>query len=93
MGLEKIALSDIDEALVTRLVADGTFKSVEEVVHAALRLLAREQKSLAELREAIDRGDADYAAGRFKTYGPGELAAEIIALRGTPLRRKSSAPQ
>ena len=93
MGLEKIALSEIDEALVTRLVADGTFKSVEEVVHATLRLLAHEQKSLAELREAIDEGDTDIAAGRSKVYGPGELAAEIKAMRGLPLRRKSTNAQ
>jgi antitoxin ParD1/3/4 len=77
MGLEKIALSEIDEALVTRLVAEGTFNSVEEAVHAALRLLAHQQKNLAELRAMIDEGDADIAAGRSRVYKKGELAAEI----------------
>lgn len=68
MGLEKIVLTDVDESLIAKLIADGKFKSVEEVVHPVLALLAREQNSLTELREAIERGDADYAAGRYKTY-------------------------
>jgi antitoxin ParD1/3/4 len=88
MGLENISLSPIDEALITRLIEQGEFKSSQEVIHAALRLLEHEQKQLAELRAMIDEGDADIAAGRYKTYAPGELAAEIKAMRGLPLRRK-----
>ena len=82
-----ISLSDDDKAFIEAEVAQGSFRSPAEVVHAGLLLLQRERQRLRlkELRALIAEGEADLEAGRFKDYGHGELAAEIRAMRHHPL--------
>ena len=51
-------------------------------------------RKLAELRALIAKGDKAFGEGRYKVYGPGELAAEIRAsraLRSPPSARAITA--
>ena len=50
------------------------------MVRAGLRLLEQEQLKLKALRQAIAEGDADLAAGRFKSYKAGDLVRELQGL-------------
>jgi hypothetical protein len=46
-------------------------------VRAGLRLLEQEQLRLKALRQAIAQGDADFAAGRSRSYQPGNQFNEM----------------
>lgn len=72
-----VALTDKDDRFIAEQVASGEYGNASEVVRAGLRLLEQEQMKLKALRQAIAKGDADFAVGRAKTYKPGELSAEM----------------
>jgi antitoxin ParD1/3/4 len=54
------------ERYVREKVASGEYRSADEVIADALNLLDREQQ-MAELREAIEEGIAEFEAGRNTT--------------------------
>jgi antitoxin ParD1/3/4 len=72
-----VALTDKDDRFIAEQIATGEYGNASEVVRAGLRLLEQEQLKLKALRQAISKGDADFAAGRAKTYKAGELANEM----------------
>ena len=72
-----VALTAKDDRFIAEQVASGEYGNASEVVRAGLRLLEQEQLKLTALRQAIAKGDADFAADRSKTYQAGELAAEL----------------
>jgi antitoxin ParD1/3/4 len=80
-----VALTDKDDRFIAEQIESGEYGNASEVVRAGLRLLEQEQLKLKALRQAIDKGDADFTAGRSKAYKSGELANE---LRGTIPRPK-----
>jgi antitoxin ParD1/3/4 len=64
-------------------VAAGTFSSVEDAVRFAIddlmSTMSEDPTELNGLRQLIDEGDADIAAGRVHRYAnAGELTADII---------------
>jgi antitoxin ParD1/3/4 len=63
------------EALVRQKVETGSYRTTDEVIEAALRLLD-EQDRLTRLRAAIAVGDAQLARGEGIPYTP-ELMDEI----------------
>lgn len=72
-----VALTDRDDRFIADQIAAGEYGNVSEVVRAGLRLLEQEQLRLKALRQAIAQGDADFAAGRSKSYQSGELFKDI----------------
>lgn len=72
-----VALTAKDDRFIAEQVASGEYGNASEVMRAGLRLLEQEQLKLKALRQAIAKGDTDFAAGRSKTYKAGELAAEL----------------
>jgi putative addiction module CopG family antidote len=72
------------DAIVEQLLADGHYRSADEVVRAGLQLLqASEPESeadLEELRRLIAQADAEIAAGRVYRYASAEeFMAGIVA--------------
>jgi|HubBroStandDraft_5_1064220.scaffolds.fasta_scaffold30344_4 antitoxin ParD1/3/4 len=55
------------ESTVAKLVAKGRYNSRSEVIREGVRLVEEREKRLAELDAALDRGQADIAAGRFSS--------------------------
>jgi len=72
-----VALTERDSRFIAGQIAKGEYGNASEVVRAGLRLLEKEQLRLEALRAAITVGDADLAAGRFKSYKTGDLAREM----------------
>lgn len=72
-----VALTERDDRFIADQIASGEYGNVSEVVRAGLRLLEQEQLRLKALRQAIAQGDADFAAGRSRSYQPGDLFNEM----------------
>ena len=84
-----ISLTAKDDAFIAGQVDSGEYGNASEVVRAGLRLLEQEQLKLAALRQAIDEGDRDAAAGRATAYERGQLAERLKArLEAKPLPRR-----
>jgi antitoxin ParD1/3/4 len=85
-----ISLTAKDDAFIAGQVESGEYGNASEVVRAGLRLLEQEQLKLASLRQAIDDGDRDAAAGRTTGYGRGRLAERLkkrLEAKPPPRRR------
>jgi len=68
------------DEIIARQVAKGHFANPDDVVRAGVQLLAENEAELAHLRELIDEGDGDIAAGRVHRYATaGDLANDIVA--------------
>jgi antitoxin ParD1/3/4 len=69
---------------VEQNVASGLFQNASEVVRAALRLLARQQREdelkLEALRRAVATGLDDMEQGRFASVDPGGLGTFLAGL-------------
>lgn len=67
----------------------GRFRSVDDVIAEAVRLMAEQESTLDESRARIDEGAADIEAGR--TYSPDEAKAKLATVdprvRGWPADR------
>ena len=72
-----VSLTDRDDRFISDQVASGEYGNASEVVRAGLRLLEQEKLKLKALRQAIAEGDADVAAGRFRSYKAGDLVREM----------------
>ena len=72
-----IVINDSTAQLIRDRIAFGQNTDIADVVHEALTQLATADRELAELREAVALGDADFAAGRYTRYTP-ELLDEIF---------------
>ena len=53
---KSISLSAHSETILRRALANGRFKSADEVVSAALQLLDDEERKIAALNNAIEEG-------------------------------------
>lgn len=87
-----LALSDEIQAIVDDEVASGRYRSREEVLEAAVRMLLERNRKLDDLRADIQEGLDDLAAGNFVSLsGPEAKHAffEDIKARG---RRKLGIP-
>jgi antitoxin ParD1/3/4 len=75
-----VSLTPELENWIEKLVKSGMYQSSSEVIRAALRMLYKTE-SLSEahlegIREAVTRGQADIAAGRF-VENHGQLLSEV----------------
>ena len=72
MPTRNVVLSDRQAALVARLVESGRYQNASEVMRAGLRLVERQETEeeirLEAMREAVDAGIADIAAGRYRVF-------------------------
>ncbi len=79
----QIELTPTLERLIAEKVESGFYRDAGEVVREALRLLERldrgDPEKLAELREEIQRGLDDYAAGRFTVVNDEAELAQFFA--------------
>lgn len=70
---------EADEIIASQ-VAKGHFATADDVVRASVQLLAENESELAHVRELIDAGDGDIAAGRIHHYASADdLTADIVA--------------
>ena len=75
-----LGLSPALEALVHEKVASGEYRSEDEVIPDALRLLNRRDKvKLDVLLAVLDAGDADIEQGRFTEFSSDEELEAFIA--------------
>lgn len=69
MATRNVVLSQHQHDLVESLVRSGRYQNASEVLREGLRLLERQELQeaarLAALREAVEQGWSDLAAGRF----------------------------
>lgn len=91
MPTRNVVLTDHQASLVERLVTNGHYQNVSEVLQEALRLVeqreAEDASRLEALRFAANVGIADIDAGRFRTFDTSEsmrvhlksIAAKAIA--------------
>ncbi|WP_426239781.1 type II toxin-antitoxin system ParD family antitoxin [Pararhizobium sp. DWP1-1-3] len=73
--MSDIQLSDEDRAFIEERVRSGPYKTVNDVVHAGLRSLQRDE---ATLKSLIQEGLDDIAAGRFYEFGEEDDLTEFI---------------
>lgn len=80
---------EADEIIASQ-VAQGHFATADEAVRAGVQLLVDNEAELANLRELIDEGDRDIAAGRVHRYAnAGDLTADIFCPRRSPIEEKT----
>ncbi|MDE1159178.1 MAG: type II toxin-antitoxin system ParD family antitoxin [Neorhizobium sp.] len=76
--MTEIHLSDEHRAFIEEQVKDGTYENAGDVVSDALRLLSSEKRKFAELRQLLQEGLDDVAAGRVHSYNSAEeMLADI----------------
>ncbi|MGH9942444.1 MAG: type II toxin-antitoxin system ParD family antitoxin [Pyrinomonadaceae bacterium] len=63
-----ITLTNELEELMKEKVKSGSYKSVDEVINAGLRLLKAREEGMDALRREIMRGAEDIRQGRFSVY-------------------------
>ncbi|MCY4549782.1 MAG: type II toxin-antitoxin system ParD family antitoxin [Defluviicoccus sp.] len=83
MPTRNVVLSDHQASLIARLVGSGRYQNASEVMRAGLRLIERheaeEEIRLKAMREAVDEGIADIAAGRYRTFETPEALRDGLA--------------
>jgi antitoxin ParD1/3/4 len=73
MATRNVVLTDRQEALIERLVAEGRYQNASEVLRAGLRLLEDDEAEWAAIRAGIEQGLAQARKGEFAP-GTGEEA-------------------
>jgi antitoxin ParD1/3/4 len=73
-----IQLSEEDRAFIEERVRSGPYKNMNDVVHAGLRSLQRNEVALKQL---IQEGEDDIAAGHFYEFGEDDDLTEFIIAR------------
>lgn len=76
MPTRNVVLSDRQAALIAKLVESGRYQNASEVMRAGLRLIERQEAEeeirLQAMREAVEVGIADIAAGRYRAFDTAE---------------------
>jgi antitoxin ParD1/3/4 len=73
MATRNVVLTDQQEALIERLVAEGRYRNADEVLRAGLRLLEEDEADWAATLAGIEEGLAQARRGEFAP-GTGEEA-------------------
>ena len=94
MPTRNVVLTNRQADLVTRLVDSGRYQNASEVIREGLRLIERQQiedgTRLKAMRDAVDVGVADIAAGRFRAFDTaGSLHDHLSAVAGEALADRS----
>lgn len=76
------------EELIETQVRSGLYRDATEVIRAGLEALQREHDLAAELDAELEKGFADFEAGRFKRFSSvDDLRSEVesrVKARATP---------
>jgi antitoxin ParD1/3/4 len=79
-----VVITEHQQELIESLVESGRFQNASEVLRDGLRLVeqreARDAAKLKALREAVDKGWADVAAGRYIDVADEDLDDYIAGL-------------
>ena len=85
MATRNVVLSQHQHRLVESLVESGRYQNASEVLREGLRLLERQEAEdaarLAVLRDAVDEGWSQLAAGRFDDVADEDLDDFLGQLR------------
>lgn len=77
MVTRNVVLTQHQHEMVASLVESGRYQNASEVLREGLRLLeqreARDSATLVALREAVDKGWADVASGRYDDIADADL--------------------
>ncbi|MCY3981151.1 MAG: type II toxin-antitoxin system ParD family antitoxin [Alphaproteobacteria bacterium] len=83
MPTRNVVLTDRQADFVTRLVDSGRYQNASEVIREGLRLVERRETlddlRLKGMREAVDTGITDIAAGRFQAFDTTELLHDRLS--------------
>ena len=84
MPTRNVVITEHQQELIESLVESGRFQNASEVLRDGLRLVEqredRDAAKLKALREAVDKGWADVAAGRYIDVADEDLDAYIAGL-------------
>jgi antitoxin ParD1/3/4 len=81
MATRNVVLTDRQEALIERLVAEGRYQNASEVLRAGLRLLEDDEAELEAIRTQIAHSLAQAERGEF-AEGTGEEAMRRAFAKG-----------
>jgi antitoxin ParD1/3/4 len=88
-------LTEQQSVLIERLVNSGRYQNASEVLRDGLRLVAQRESEdvarLVALREAASVGVADFADGRYRSFGDGEALRKHLAARAEAILGHSAA--
>ena len=91
MPTRNVVITRQQSDLIDRLVKEGRYQNASEVLRDGLRLVEDEEGKLKALREAIDTGLADSAAGRYRAFNSDEeLDAFVKAQIAKGFKERSS---
>ena len=83
MPTRNVVLSDHQASLIARLVGSGRYQNASEVMREGLRLVERreaeEEIRLKAMRDAVDAGISDIAAGRYRTFDTTEALRQGLS--------------
>lgn len=85
MATRNVVLTDSQSNLVDRLVSSGRYQNASEALRAGLRLLAREEAELGELRLRLAAGVEQARSGQL-AEGTGEEAVRRAFARARSAR-------
>ena len=84
----EVELTPAQQAFVKQGVARGDYRDTADAVASALRFWEERERRRTEIRAALDEGEADLEAGRYREYSDDtldDLSEEIAAeARKTP---------
>ena len=83
MPTRNVVLSDHQASLIARLVGSGRYQNASEVMREGLRLVERQEAEeeirLKAMRDAVDAGISDIAAGRYRTFDTTEALRQGLS--------------
>src|ERR1041385_1666930 len=97
MPTRNVVLTQHQADMLDRLVKEGRYQTASEVLRKGLRMFEDEEARLKALRDAVDVGLADSAAGRYRSFESSEeldafvksqIAKGAKRAKSTPARRR-----
>jgi antitoxin ParD1/3/4 len=92
-----VSLTPHFQSLIQKLVAEGQYNNVSEVIRDGLRLLEEREKkqktALKDLRKAVNVGFAQMASGQYKDFETQQQFSEYLQLAVQRLHSEAASPQ
>lgn len=90
-----VVLTDHQQEVIETLVDSGRYQNASEVLREGLRLVEQREREdelkLEALRQAVQVGVADLAAGRFRDVRPGAIDSLVAELGSEAGKRAGTA--
>jgi antitoxin ParD1/3/4 len=81
MPTRNVVLTQYQADMIDRLVKEGRYQNASEVLRKGLRMVEDEEAKLQALRDAINVGLADSAAGRYRSFESNEELDAFVKSR------------